>query len=253
MLPYVWNSLDDYLDLGNRVANAGFPVVLCNVDNFYLDLAYTHHPDEPGHYWGGFVNTRRAFEFIPFHVFHSTITNKYRIPYGQGKSFEGFVALRPDARENIVGLQGQLWSEHIKGADLLEYAYLPKMLGLVERAWTGQPDWGSIKETGDRIEAINLAWNEFANVIGHRDLPRLDFFSGGYNYRLPPPGAVIREGILHANVDFPGLTIRYSTDGSDPTMESPVYLEALEVSGPVRLATFDTRGRKSRISVAEIK
>ena len=83
-----WNSLDDYLDLGNRVANAGFPVVLCNVDNFYLDLAYTHHPDEPGHYWGGFVNTRRAFEFIPFHVFHSTITNKYRIPYGEVKSFE---------------------------------------------------------------------------------------------------------------------------------------------------------------------
>jgi len=251
MLPYVWNSLDEFLDLGNRVANADFPVVLCNVNNFYFDLAYTHHPAEPGHYWGGFVTTRRAFEFIPFNVFHSTLTNKYRQPYGPEMNFEGMDALRTEARKNIIGLQGELWSETVKGGQMLEYYYLPKMLGLAERAWAGQAEWGEIPETDARVKAIDASWNRFANVIGQREMPRLDHIFGGYNYRLPPPGAVIRDGMVHANIDFPGLIIRYTTDGTDPDPESPVYTGPVEAAGTIKLASFDTRGRSSRISIPE--
>ena len=80
MLPYVWNSIYENLDLGNRLANAGFPVILCNVNNFYFDLAYTHHPAERGLYWGGFVNTRSAFDFAPYDVFKSTLEDKWGNP-----------------------------------------------------------------------------------------------------------------------------------------------------------------------------
>jgi hexosaminidase len=258
MLPYVWNSLGKDLDLGNRLANAGYPVVLCNVDNFYFDLAYTHHPAEPGLYWGGFVNTRQAFEFIPFNVFHSVLTDPYRRPFGPGQRFDGMEAMKPEARKNIAGLQGQLWSETIKGEEMLEYYYLPKMLGLAERAWAGQPGWGDIEETSARMEAINSAWNQFANEIGQREMPRLDHIFGGYYYRLPPPGAVIRGGMLHANIDFPGLTIRYTTDGTEPTMDSPVYTVPVAITGtdvipgPVLLRSFDSRGRGSRVSVPDL-
>ena len=251
MLPYVWNSLDEFLDLGNRVANADFPVVLCNVNNFYFDFGYTHHPAEPGHYWGGFVNTRRAFEFIPYNVFHSTITDKFRQPYGPEMNFEGMDALRKEARRNIIGLQGELWSETLKGGQMLEYYYLPKMLGLAERAWAGQAEWGEIPETDARVKAIDASWNRFANVIGQREMPRLDHIFGGYNYRLPPPGAVIRDGMVHANIDFPGLAIRYTTDGTDPGPESPVYTGPVEAAGTIKLASFDTRGRSSRVSTPE--
>jgi hexosaminidase len=258
MLPFVWNSLGEDLDLGNRLANAGYPVVLCNVDNFYFDLAYTHHPAEPGLYWGGFVNTRRAFEFIPFNVVRSNLTDQYRRPFVPGQRFDAMEALRPGARQNITGLQGQLWSETIKGGEMLEYYYLPKMLGLAERAWAGQPGWGGIAEPAARMEAVNSAWNQFANVIGQRELPRLDHIFGGYHYRLPPPGAAIREGMLHANIDFPGITIRYTMDGTEPTMNSPVYTAPVAITGtnavpgPVLLRSFDTRGRGSRVSVLEL-
>jgi hexosaminidase len=94
-------------------------------------------------------------------------------------------------------------------------------------------------------------WNRFANIVGQREMPRLDYLFGGFNYRIPPPGAVLREGFLHANVDFPGLTIRYTTDGSEPDAESPVYSEPVEVSGMVMLRSFDTKGRGSRVSVVE--
>jgi len=245
MLPYVWNSLGNSLDLGNRIANAGYPVVLCNVDNFYMDLAYNHHPAEPGHYWGGFVNTRRAFTFAPYHVFNTTLTDRFGRPVDPGR-FEGMEALEVNAREQIYGLEGPIWSETIKSREMLEYYYLPKMLGLAERAWSGQAWWGDITEREERIKAINEDWSSFAHTIGHREMPRLDHLFGGFSYRLPAPGAIVKVDQLFANVDFPGLMIRYTTDGEEPGMDSPVYEGPVEAAGTIALRTFDTRGRGSR-------
>ncbi|MDX1639766.1 MAG: chitobiase/beta-hexosaminidase C-terminal domain-containing protein [Balneolaceae bacterium] len=89
-------------------------------------------------------------------------------------------------------------------------------------------------------------WVLFANRVGQVEMPRLDHLFGGYNYRLPLPGAVIKDGMLHANVAFPGLAIRYTTDGTTPGMDAALYREPVRVDGPVKLRTFDTRGRGSR-------
>jgi hexosaminidase len=66
-------------------------------------------------------------------------------------------------------------------------------------------------------------------------------------YRIPPPGAVIRSGLVHANVAYPGLEIRYTRDGTEPTSESPLYETPIPFTGTMRLRTFDTTGRGSRI------
>jgi hexosaminidase len=251
MLPLVWNSIYDNLDLGNRLANAGFPVILCNVNNFYFDLAYTHHPAERGLYWGGFVNTRSSFDFIPYDVFKSTLEDKWGKPYDLKKDFIGMEKLELDSYKRIIGLQAELWSETVKGGTMAEYYYLPKLIGFAERAWVGQASWGMIGDQKKRVAAMDTDWNRFANIVGQREMPRLDYLFGGFSYRIPPPGAVVKEGKLHANIDFPGLTIRYTTDGSEPNADSPVYSEPVEVSGKAMLRAFDTRGRSSRISVVE--
>jgi len=248
VLPYVWNSLGRNLDLGNRLANAGFPVVLCNVNNFYFDLAYTHHPAERGQYWGGFVRTRSAFEFIPFDVFKSTLYGRYGEPYDPETDFNGMEKLNPGSYSKVIGLQAELWSETVKGGTMAEYYYLPKLIGFAERAWVGQADWGVIADQDKRVAAMNLDWNRFANIVGQREMPRLDYLFGGYNYRLPPPGAIVKDGILSANIDFPGLIIRYTTDGSEPDATSTEYRGPIEVSGKVLIKSFDTRGRGSRVS-----
>lgn len=251
MLPLVWNSIYGNLDLGNRLANAGFPVILCNVNNFYFDLAYTHHPAERGLYWGGFVNTRSSFDFIPYDVFNCNMADKWGNPYDPKTDFVGMEKLKPDAYKQIVGLQAELWSETVKGGTMAEYYYLPKLIGFAERAWVGQASWGTISDQEKRVTAMDSDWNRFANIVGQREMPRLDYLFGGFNYRIPPPGAIVKEGKLYANIDFPGLTIRYSTDGSEPDAESPVYTEPVEVGAKVMLKAFDTRGRGSRVSVAE--
>jgi hexosaminidase len=160
MLPYVWNNLESNLDLGNRLANAGFPVILCNASNLYFDFGYNHHPAEPGHYWGGLVNTRRVYEFVPLDFFKSSTRDRYWEPVDTEKAFRGQEKLKPDAYELIVGLQGQLWSEFIKGGDMLEYFYMPKLIALAERAWQGQPEWGFIENEEQRNVLLNKAWND---------------------------------------------------------------------------------------------
>jgi hexosaminidase len=242
LLLYIWNNLGANRDLAYRLANAGYQVVLCNVTNLYFDLAYDKDPREPGFYWGGFVDTRKAFELTPFDVFQSTYQDAFGNPYDTGAM--GMQRLRPGSYENILGIQGQLWSETIRGREMLEYYLLPKMLGLAERAWAARPRWAA--QAGPaRRDGLGRAWNLFANSLGQRELARLDHIDGGFNYRIPPPGAVVRSNILSANVGFPGLIIRYSTDGDDPTADSPVYSGPVKISGAVKLRAFSPKGRGS--------
>ena len=100
---------------------------------------------------------------------------------------------------------------------------------------------------------MQTEWNVFANSIAQRNIPKLKYLNGGYNYRLPLPGAVVENGLLKANVDLPGLTIRYTTDGSEPTTQSSVYDNPVKVSGTVKLKSFDLAGRSSRTSIVTVK
>jgi hexosaminidase len=253
VIPYIWNSLWGAEDLGNRLANAGYPVVLCNVTNFYFDFAYNKDPREPGLYWGGFVGTRDAFEFVPYDVFKSIKTTADGKLYTDD-DFAGKAVLSAEGRRNILGIQAQLWSETLKGQNMLEYYYLPKMLGLAERAWYGQADWGGIAERAERNEAVDAAWNAFANALGKREFPRLDRLNGGYNYRLAPPGAKVENNRLLVNTAYPGMVVRYTTDGSDPRSDSPLYSEPLEVASEIiKLSTFDSRGRSSLPTVVALR
>ncbi|MDX2445073.1 MAG: family 20 glycosylhydrolase [Bacteroidales bacterium] len=248
VLLYIWNSLAGFQDLGSRLTNAGYPVILCNVGNFYFDLAYNHHPDEPGHSWGGTMDTPKAYDFIPYDVFKFPIEDGYGRPIQVDSDIEQMERLKPGAKKNILGLQGEIWSETIKGGEMLEYYYVPKLLGFAERAWVGQATWGSIEEDEKRKEAINKDWNTFANSVGQREFLRLDYLFDGFNYRIPPPGAVIKDGMLHVNSSYPGLTNRYTIDGSEPTVNSEVYKTPVSVSGQVKVKAFDSRGHSGRTS-----
>lgn len=244
VVPYVWNNLFD-LDLGNRLANAGYPVVLCNVSNFYFDMAYNNDPQEPGLYWAGYVDTRHNWTFAPFDMFRTTD----KTAMGKPLTFAGLERMRPDARKNVRGVEAQLWSETVKGRAMAEYDMLPKLLGFAESAWAPQRPWETIENRPARERAMSAGWNVFANTLAQRELPRLARINGGYNYRLPLPGALIEQGLLKANVELPGLLIRYTTNGSEPTTQSAPYKNPVKVTGTVKLKSFDAAGRSSRSAV----
>ncbi len=245
---YVWNNVWGWGEEENayQLANAGYPVVLSNATNLYFDLAYDKDPEEPGYYWAGFVDTRKAFSFDPFDLYQSADVDGMGRPLDPAVLYRDATRLTEAGRRNILGMQGQIWGENARGAARLEYFAFPRMLGLAERAWApARPPMTS----DARERALTAEWRRFATRLGHRELPRLDRLYGGVGYRLPPPGGIIADGLLKANVAFPGLTIRYTTDGTEPTASSPRYTGPVAVGDTVRVRTFDTRGRGSRTSV----
>lgn len=255
---YVWNNAwgSGKEDVAYRLANAGYEVVLANAANLYFDLAYAKEPHEPGYYWAGFVGTRDAFALAPLDM---AATSGARDAMGRRVPAERLAALeRPSdaGRARIAGLQGQLWGENACSRARIEYMIMPRMIALAERAWAPDPLWHAIADGAARDAAMQADWNEFANRLGQRALPRLDRAPLAWGYRLPPPGVVQDGDVVRANVALPGLALHYTLDGSEPTPASP----RLDGTGAVaagpqvrtfKVATFDTRGRKSRTVTLE--
>jgi hexosaminidase len=242
---YVWNNTPGggAEDLAYRLANGGYKVILCPVSNMYLDLAANRNPEEPGLDWGGYVDVDKPFEFIPFDYYRNVHFDRRGNPIDRAV-FVGKDRLTDYGRENILGLQANLWSETLGGEGRLDYMLLPKFFGLAERAWAPDPAWARETDEAKSAAAYREAWSEFVNVLGKRELPRLDRESPAWNYRIPKPGLKVVDGQLHFNLRIPGFTLRYTTDGSEPTAKSPEVRGPIPAGALVRVAAFDRRGRK---------
>lgn len=168
VIPYVWNNVYDP-DMGYRIANAGYPIVLCNVTNFYFDLAYNNDPKEPGLSWVASVDTRDNYTFAPYDMFKTT----YTTAMGKPMVFDKVERLKPEARKNIIGVECQLWSETVKGRDMMEYYTLPKLMGFAESAWSAERSWETIADKTTREKVIQTGWNVFVNTLAQKELPRL--------------------------------------------------------------------------------
>ncbi|HEY4322458.1 MAG TPA: family 20 glycosylhydrolase [Mucilaginibacter sp.] len=246
----VWNNTlgGGNEDLAYKLANAGYKTVLTCVTNLYFDMAHYKSYDEPGYYWGAFADIDKPFSFIPFDYFKNSKVDKNGLPLDRS-IFIGKQRLTDYGKTNIIGLQSAVWGENIKSIERLEYMMLPRLLGFAERAWAKDPDWATEKNAAKSDSLYQVAWVNFLNVLGKRELPRLNYYNGGYNYRIPKPGVILQDGKYRANEQFPGLTIRYTANGKDPDTKSKIYNDAVTNDGSaLKFRAFDTKGRGSNVS-----
>ncbi|OLC06851.1 MAG: hypothetical protein AUH41_11805 [Gemmatimonadetes bacterium 13_1_40CM_66_11] len=215
---YVWNNVAGWgaEDLAYRLANSGYDVVLSPVTNYYFDLAWNQNPEETGLDWGGYIDLRKPFDFIPFDYYRNTRLDRRGNPLDPAV-FAGKDRLTDYGRAHIVGIQGNLWSETLGAEGLVEYMLVPRVFALAERAWTPDPDWAKERDPAKSDSLYREAWSRFVNVVGQRELPRLDREVPGLNYRIPTPGLKTEGGVVHC----------------------PIPLR-----GTVRVAAFTTTGRK---------
>ncbi|WP_316815772.1 family 20 glycosylhydrolase [Pedobacter nyackensis] len=244
---YVWNNVWGWgaEDLAYRLANSGYKVVLSPVTNFYFDLAYEQDADEPGLYWSSFLDVDKPFYFSPFDYYRTAKEMPDGSPVDKD-IFKGKERLTEFGQSNIVGLQSQIWSEKIHGANELEYMLLPKLLGFAERAWAARSDWDIESDSVKSDFMYQKAWSNFANLLGNRELPRMDHYSGGFNYRIPAVGAKVEAGRVKANLQLPGFTIRYTTDGTEPDLNSRIYTSPISEKGTIVFRAFNSMGRGGR-------
>ncbi len=249
----VWNNTigGGSEDLAYKLANAGYKVVLSCVSNNYFDMAYYKNFDEPGYYWGGYTDIDKPYDFIPFDYFKNVKVGKDGNPVDPS-IFIGKQRLTDFGKSNIVGIKGLLWEETIKSTGRMEYMMFPKLIALAERAWAKDPDWTTEKDATKAAELYWQAISGFFNVVGKRELPRLNYYAGGFNYRIPAPGLISDNGQVKINMQLPGFTLRYTTDGTEPTTASRAYTAPFTAKGTIKVKAFNSLGRSGSVAVAKI-
>ena len=217
-----WSTVGSRNVVPYQLANDGYPVILSNVTNFYMDMGYSWHQNEQGLHWGGKVDEFDSWSALPANIYASARTAVDGTPINITTAADGKVKL--EKPENVIGVQAQLWSETIRSFDEVQYLLLPKMMGVSERAWNAIPDWS--KNLADN-EAYNEARHQYNLKIGTRELPLLN--SQGFNFRVGPPGIKLIDGMLHINTQYPDEMVTYTLDGSEPAIDSPRWTAPVPV------------------------
>ena len=172
-----WYAGEGQEDFPYIYANDGVPVVVSNVANTYMDLAYNHDKTERGHDWGGFVDERRSFSLLPYDLFRSVRWDDYGNIRDIADLSDGKTPVK--AKENIVGVQAQLWTETIRNFDYVTYYVFPKVCGVFERAWNADPSWASARRSDD--PAFMKALDEYYSTVISHEMPYYE--SEGIVYR----------------------------------------------------------------------
>ena len=125
---------------GVAAAEAGHQVIQAPTSHTYFDYYPGDGEDEP-YAIGGLVTTRQVYGFDPL------------------------AGVAPAARHQVIGVQGQVWTEYLPSFRRVEYALFPRACALSEIGWSNEHD---------------RSWTEFeSRLTGH--LSRLDAL--GVNYR----------------------------------------------------------------------
>jgi hexosaminidase len=222
---YVWNNTPGAEDFAARLANAGYDIVLAPVTNMYLDMAANPNPEEPGVNWGAYVDLDTVYDFVPLDP-----------------------RLTEAGRKRIRGIEATLFTETVRDAGRLDYLLMPRLMAVAERAWAGDPAWATETDPARAAALHRAAWSGFVNVLGRRLLPRLDLERKDVRYRIAPPGLMRDNGKVLVNHAIPGLTLRYTTDGSAPTAGSRPVTGPIAAKGVIRAAAFDRNGRSGGVA-----
>ncbi|NVJ85371.1 MAG: family 20 glycosylhydrolase [Algoriphagus sp.] len=250
---YAWNAVAGWgsEDMAYHLANAGYPVVISSSANYYFDLAYDWDPRERGHTWSGVGDMYQSWKTVPNKFFLSHDLTIDGAEWDWTVEESSFEKLTEIGKKNILGIQGQLWTETVKSPAMLEYYVIPKIFGLAQRAWEGDPAWAEASSKEAMKEARIREWNVFVNQVSQQEIPKLEKFHGGYHMRIPAPGLKKVGSKVHANLQLPGLEIRYTTNGQDPTLKDMLYQEPVEYSQGLRFRAFSPSGQGSFVSQLE--
>jgi len=230
-------------DMIYKYANLGYKTVMSNSSAFYFDMVDDKDLDNVGLSWSGYADYKDMWTVDVFDIFNDS--------YGVEKNniskeyIESSEKLNPSNRDNIIGIQSQIWSETIRNEDILDYMFMPNIIVFSQKAWSQDPEWMKISDKTKREFTLEFEWNKFTNTIGQRVLPIIDNIYGGLSYDLPKPGGIIKNDSLYANSVFPGLNIKYTLDGSLPDIESINYNNPVKLNKDdvVNLRLFDGTGR----------
>ncbi|EKE75722.1 family 20 glycosylhydrolase [Gallaecimonas xiamenensis] len=225
--------------VAHQMANQGFEVVYSFPDLTYLDFPQAPDPQEPGYYWGSrYIDDTKLYRFMPGQLAANAqqFKDRQQNPY----QADNWPLEKP---ANILGLQGQLWTETVRSPAQAWYRLLPRLAVLAEKAWHQspwegpQPDWAGQAQ----------GWQRLAATLGSKWLPRWD--KEGLHYRLPPVGVQKENGQYHLRLPYPGLTIEVLPQGASQWQQ---WHPGMALKAPFKTRAKSRQGRPGRaIEISE--
>ena len=186
---------------GIEAANAGHDVVMSPGSPLYFDHNQGKSEFEPSS-WGGYNNLLSVYNFNP-------------VP----------ADIAEDKKHHILGGQANLWTEQIKSLAHIQYMMLPRLSALSEALWTGP----SNKDEHKFIKKLDVHFDRFKEL--------------NYNYAgsaLSPDYDVTydntgEEFSLELTNELGVYDIRYTLDGTAPTLNSERYSVPIQYTTPIDL------------------
>ncbi|OHT11679.1 N-acetyl-beta-hexosaminidase [Tritrichomonas foetus] len=157
--------------LGLQAANAGHEVIMTPVSHCYFD--FYQIPNDKYEYIGGLTTVNKVYSLNPT---------------------EG---LPPDKEKFILGVQANLWTEHVRTRDEVMWKIFPRLLALSEVAWTANE---------------NKDWNIFYNKLKFAHIKKLK-----QNEIIAAPIDKVPIGHFHTRNQYAVRTFEY-----DATLTCPI-------------------------------
>ncbi|MES3028124.1 MAG: family 20 glycosylhydrolase [Pseudomonadota bacterium] len=208
-----WRGIDGAI----IAAKLGHDTILSPAPTLYLNHRQTAAPDGlPGR--GQVVGLKEVYNYEPMPS-----------------------ALNPDERHHVLGVQANLWTEHMRTEDRVALMAFPRAMALAETAWSpaARKDW---KDFADRLP-VEL---ERSRALGQP----VDETALRVRALASPVGPGAMVSLLGAE-DIG--EIRYTLDGSAPTTGSALYQAPLTAPLGVTIRAQAFRKGQALAPVSDIK
>lgn len=166
---------------GAAALAAGHDVVMAPEQAVYLDHRAGEHPAEPIPV--GFLRTTEdVYAFDPLPAPTRSLSAGYSPVRGPRTGRKSSTQRRSG---RLLGIQAQVWTEHLDNARRVDYATFPRLAAFAEVAWSPRAD----REPG------SPAAKEFLDRLERHHLPRLDAYGVEYRPLAGPHPWQTRPGV----------------------------------------------------------
>lgn len=193
-----------------EAAKEGNDAVMVSKSHLYFDYYQTKDHATAPLAIGGYVPLEKVYDFNP-------------IPKG----------LTEEEAKHIIGVQANLWTEYIPTTQQVEYMLMPRIDALSEVQWT-MPEHKNYDNFLQRLY----------RMLAFYDSKGFNYSKTLFDIQDATKNSAGQNAMVLTLSTVDNAPIHYTTDGTDPTEQSPLWTDSLHIAQTTDIKAVATRNGK---------